>query len=155
MTYLAAAWATVVAVGDAVGTAAAAAAPYIAAAGAVVGAYASHEAGVAAKNEDKEKSRQAGLDAGGKQIEIRQRFLQTLAAQNNAAGAAGIGTGGSFGAKVNYQISQNQDDLLTLSANASAQQSLYAEQGNSAETIGNLKAGSSLLDAGAAFGKGS
>ena len=99
------------------------------------------------------KARQAGLDAGGKQIEIRQNMLRALASQNAAAGAGGIGTGGSFGANVNRQITQNQDDLLTNSTNAATQESLFAMQGNSAETTANLGAGSSLLDAGAALGK--
>jgi hypothetical protein len=138
---------------EAAGSAVAAASPYLAAAGAVAGAVATHQAGVAAKNEDTMKARQAGLDAGGKQIEIRQNMLKALASQNAAAGAAGIGTGGSFGANVNRQISQNQNDLLTNSTNAQEQQSLFAMQGNSAETTANLGAGASLLDAGAALGK--
>ena len=128
------------------GDAIAAASPYLAAAGAVAGAVATHQAGVAAKNEDTMKARQAGLDAGGKQIEIRQNMLRALASQNAAAGASGIGTGGSFGANVNRQITQNQNDLMALSADTSAQQSLYAQQGSNAARGGNVAAGASLLD---------
>ncbi len=109
-------------------------------------AFASHEAGVANKNEAEMKSRQAGLEAGQKQIQIRQNMLKALASQNAAAGAGGIGTGGSFGANVNRQITQNQSDLLALSADTSSQQSLYGQQASNAVTTGNLKAGASLMD---------
>ncbi len=128
MTYLVAAMAVVAVVGGA------------------VSAYSSHEAGVAAKNEDTMKARQASLDAGSKQIEIRQKMMAALASQNAAAGAGGIGTGGSFNANVQRQITQNQSDLLTNSTNTQTQEQLYAMQGNSAEMTGNLQAGASLLD---------
>lgn len=117
-----------------------------AAAGAAVSAYSAHETGVAQKNESTLKARQAGLDSGAKQIEIRQNMLRALASQNATAGAAGIGTGGSLGAGVQRQITQNQNDLLTLKTNTGSQQELFSMQGNAAETAGNLKAGSSLLD---------
>ncbi len=94
---------------------------------AVGSAYGQHTAGIAQKNEADMKARQAGLEAGQKQIQIRQNMLKALASQNAAAGASGIGTGGSFGANVNRQITQNQNDLLALSADTSAQQSLYAQ----------------------------
>ena len=124
---------------------------YLAAAAVMVAAigsaFESHEAGVAVKNEDTLKARQAGLDAGAKQIDIRQKMMAALASQNAKAGAGGIGTGGSFGANVNRQITQNQDDLLINSTNAQTQEQLYAMQGNAAEQQGNIKAGVSLLDA--------
>ena len=110
-------------------------------------AFESHEAGVAVKNEDTVKARQAGLDAGAKQIDIRQKMMAALASQNAKAGAGGIGTGGSFGANVNRQITENQSDLLINSTNAQTQEQLYAMQGGSAEQEGNIKAGASLLDA--------
>ena len=117
-------------------------------------AYAQHAAGVAQKNDATMRARQAGLEAGQKQINIRQNMLKALASQNAAAGAAGIGTGGSFGANVNRQITQNSNDLLALNADTSAEQSQYVAQGNNAVTTGNLKAGASLLDAGASAVKG-
>ena len=122
--------------------------------GTVGSAYAQHSAGVAQKNDATMRARQAGLEAGQKQINIRQNMLKALASQNAAAGAAGIGTGGSFGANVNRQITQNSNDLLALNADTSAEQSQYNAQGNNAVTTGNLKAGSSLLDAGASAVKG-
>jgi hypothetical protein len=100
------------------------------------------------------RSRQAGLEAGAKQINIRQNMLKALASQNAAAGAAGIGTGGSFGANVNRQINQNQNDLLGLSADTSASQSQYGAEASNAIKGGNIKAGASLLDAGASAVKG-
>ena len=124
---------------------------YLAAAVVVVAsigsAFEAHVAGVAVKNEDIMKARQAGLDAGAKQIDIRQKMMTALASQNAKAGAGGIGTGGSFGANVNRQITQNQSDLLINSTNAQAQEQLYAMQGNAAEQQGNIQAGVSLLDA--------
>ena len=113
---------------------------------AVGSAYGQHKAGIAQKNEADMKARQAGLEAGQKQIQIRQNMLRALASQNAAAGAGGIGTGGSFGANVNRQITQNQNDLMALSADTSAQQSLYAQQGSNAARGGNVAAGASLLD---------
>jgi hypothetical protein len=123
--------------------------------GTVGSAYAQHQAGEAQKNDATMRARQAGLEAGQKQINIRQNMLKALASQNAAAGAAGIGTGGSFGANVNRQITQNSSDLLALNADTSAEQSQYNAQGNNAVTTGNLKAGASLLDAGASAVKGS
>lgn len=111
-----------------------------------VGAYGQHQAGVAQKNDDAMRARQAGLDAAQKQIGIRQNMLSALASQNAAAGQGGIGTGGSFGANVNRQITQNQNDLLALSADTSAQQAQYGAAGANAAATGNIKAGQSLLD---------
>lgn len=114
--------------------------------GAVGSAVSSRMAGVASKNDAVLKARQAGLEAGAKQIQIRQNMLKALSSQNAMAGVGGIGTGGSFGANVNRQINQNQNDLETLSANTSLQQQQYGSQGNAALTGGNIKAGASLLD---------
>ena len=111
-----------------------------------VGADGQHQAGVAQKNDDAMRARQAGLDAAQKQIGIRQNMLSALASQNAAAGQGGIGTGGSFGANVNRQITQNQNDLLALSADTSAQQAQYGAAGANAAATGNIKAGQSLLD---------
>ncbi len=118
----------------------------VAAVGAAVSAEEMHIAGVQAKNQDVLKSRQAGLDAQAKQIQIRQNMMQALASQNARAGAAGIGTGGSFGAGVQRQITQNQNDLLTNSSNVASQQQLFGIAGASAEASGNIGAGASLLD---------
>lgn len=110
-------------------------------------AYEEHKAGQAQASDAAMRSRQAGLEAGQKQINIRQNMLKALASQNAAAGAAGIGTGGSFGANVNRQISQNQNDLMALSADTSSTQAQYGAQGRNAAATGNIKAGASLLDA--------
>ena len=118
----------------------------VAAVGAAVSAEGMHLAGVQAKNQDILKSRQAGIDAQAKQIQIRQNMMQALASQNARAGAAGIGTGGSFGAGIQRQITQNQNDLLTNSANVTSQQQLFGMAGQSAEQQGNIQAGASLLD---------
>ena len=112
----------------------------------VGGAYEKHVQGVAASNDAKDKARQAGLEAAQKQIGIRQNMLRALASQNAGAGVGGIGTGGSFGANVNRQIGQNQNDLLALSADTSGQQQQYGSQAAAASQGGNVGAGLSLLD---------
>lgn len=108
-------------------------------------AFEQHKAGVAQANDAAMRSRQAGLEAGQKQINIRQNMLKALASQNAAAGAAGIGTGGSFSANVKRQITQNQNDLLGVGADTSIQTQQYSAQGRNAITSGNVKAGASLL----------
>jgi len=113
------------------------------------GAYEKHVQGVAASNDAKDKARQAGLEAAQKQIGIRQNMLRALSSQNAQAGQGGIGTGGSFGANVGRQISQNQNDLLALSADTSGQQQQYGSQAAAASQGGNVGAGLSLLDTGA------
>lgn len=119
----------------------------------VMGAVAAHDAGQAQKADAAMRSRQAALEAGQKAISIRQNLLRALATQNAAAGAGGVGTGGSIGADVNRQITQNKDDLLGLNADTSAVQAQYAAQGENAAKIGNLKAGASLLDAAGSLAK--
>ena len=114
--------------------------------GTAVSAVAQIKAGQDIKAENTMKARQAGLDATGKQIQIRQNMLQALASQNARAGANGQGTGGSFGAGVQRQITQNQNDLLTNSTGASTQEQLFTEAGSAAATGGALQAGASLLD---------
>ena len=119
-----------------------------------LGAYQKHVQGVAMSNDAKDKARQAGLEAAQKQINIRQNMLRALGSQNAQAGQGGIGTGGSFGANVNRQISQNQNDLLALSADTSGQQQQYGQQAAAATQGGNLGAGLSLLDSGSKFASG-
>lgn len=114
-----------------------------------VSAIGQREGSIAASDDAKQRAMQAQLEAGNKQITIRQNMLKALSTQNAAAGAGGIGTGGSFGANVNRQISQNQDDLLALNANTSAQTSQYASQATSAINQGYAQMGTSLLDGGA------
>lgn len=111
------------------------------AASAGVAAYSSHEQGVATANSDKQKARQASLDASQKQIDMRQNMLRALASQNaGTEGAIGTGTGTSFGANTDRQISQAQNDLAANTADASAQISLLDQAGANAESAGNLGA---------------
>lgn len=115
----------------------------------VAGAAGSREQSIAQSDDAKQRATQAQLEAGSKQIQIRENMLKALSTQNAAAGAGGIGTGGSFGANVNRQITQNQNDLLALNANTSAQVSQYDSQSASAINQGYAKMGTSLLDTGA------
>lgn len=124
----------------------------VAAAGA--SAYASHEQGVAASNQAKMKARVAADTATQQQINQRQNLMRALASQNAQAGAGGIGTGGSFGANAQRQITQNQNDLLVTGAGASAQIEAYNQQASSASLIGNIGAGTSLLDGASSAAKG-
>lgn len=113
--------------------------------GAAASAYSMHQAGVATANEDKVKARQATIDATQKQIDMRQQMLRALASQNANAGQGGIGTGGSFGANVNRQITQNQDDLLVTGEGGQVQGSLYGIAAGAAQTTGNIGAAGSIL----------
>jgi hypothetical protein len=123
--------------------------------GAAGSAVSARMQGVAGRNDAVLKARQAGLEAGQKQIDIRANMLRALASQSAQAGVGGIGTGGSFGASVGRQISQNQNDLAALSGNNSVLQQQYGQQGSAALTGGNIKAGASLLDfAGSSNGLG-
>lgn len=114
--------------------------------GAGASAYMSHESGVAASNQAKDKARIAADQSTQQQINQRQNLMRALASQNAQAGAGGIGTGGSFGANAQRQITQNQNDLLVTSAGASAQIQGYNQQAASDVTSGNIGAGVSLLD---------
>lgn len=119
----------------------------VASAGSVaVAAVGAHEQAIATKDDAQMRANQAKLEAGQKQIQIRQNMLRALASQNAAAGVSGIGTGGSFGANVQRQLTQNQNDLLALSANTSSLVQEYNAQGAAATAEGNIKIGSSLLD---------
>ncbi len=113
--------------------------------GSAASAWESHEAGVAASNEDKQKARVAALNATQQQINQRQNMLRALASQNANAGVGGIGTGGGFGANVQRQITQNQSDLLVDSANGSAQVSLLDQAAGNALATGNINASTGLL----------
>lgn len=117
-----------------------------AAAGTAVSVYESHESGVAAANQAKDKARIANDQAVQQQINMRQNLVRALATQDAQAGAGGIGTGGSFGANALRQITQNQNDLLVTQAGASAQVSAYNQQASSDILMGNARAGASLLD---------
>lgn len=117
-----------------------------AAAGTAVTVYSQHEAGVAASNQAKDKARIAADQATQVQINQRQNLMRALASQDAQAGAGGIGTGGSFGANAQRQITQNQNDLLVTGAGASAQIQGYNQQASNDVLTGNLNAGASLLD---------
>jgi hypothetical protein len=117
-----------------------------AAAGTAVSVYESHESGVAASNQAKDKARIAADQATQVQINQRQNLMRALASQNAQAGAGGIGTGGSFGANAKRQITQNQNDLLVTGAGASAQIQGYNQQASNDILTGNVRASESLLD---------
>lgn len=109
-----------------------------------VSAYESHEQGVATQNADKQKARVEADKATQQQITMRQNMLRAMASQN--AGTLGaIGTGGSFGANVGRQISQNQNDLAVNAANGSAQVSLLDQAGSNAAAAGNIGAAGDVV----------
>jgi hypothetical protein len=115
----------------------------VSAAAGAYSAYSEHEAGVSASNEAKQKARMTADQATQTQITQRQNLLKALASQNAAAGATGAGPSTAVTGR---QISQNQNDLLTSRAGASAQIGLYNDQAANAITTGNAKAAVSLLD---------
>lgn len=112
-----------------------------------VSAVGQREGSIASSVDSKQRAMQAQLEAGQKQIGIRENMLKALSSQNAAAGVGGVGTGGSFGANVNRQISQNSNDLLALDANTSAQTSQYKSQASAAINQGYAQMGTSIFDA--------
>ena len=118
-----------------------------------VTAYESHQAGVAASNEAKQKARIEADSEKQKQITMRQNMLRALATQNaGTLGAVGTGQGSSFAANANRQITQAQNDLMISQANSSAQTSLLDQQASNAVAAGNagaVGAGISALGQGA------
>ena len=110
-------------------------------AGAGASAYESHEQGVAASNQAKQKARVEADKATQQQINMRQNMLRSLASENaSSLGAVGTGTGTGFGANVQRQITQGQNDLLVSQANSSAQVSLLDQQAANAQAAGNFGA---------------
>lgn len=106
-----------------------------------VTAYESHEQGVAQANAAKQKARVEADQATQQQITQRQNMLRALASQNaGTLGAVGTGAGSGFGANVNRQITQQQNDLLVSQANSSAQVSLLDQQAANAQAAGNAAA---------------
>lgn len=106
-----------------------------------ISAYASHQQGVATANADKQKARVEALNEGQKQIDMRQKMLAGLAAQNaGTLGAVGTGAGSGFGANTMRQITQSQNDLMVSKANSSAQISLLDQAAANAQSAGNIGA---------------
>jgi hypothetical protein len=106
-----------------------------------VGAYESHEQGVAQANEAKQKARVEADNAKQQQITQRQNMLRALGSQNaGTLGAVGTGQGTSFAANANRQITQQQNDLMVSQANSSAQTSLLDQQASNDISAGNAGA---------------
>ena len=106
-----------------------------------VGAYESYQQGQAQANAAKQKARVEADNATQQQITQRQNMLRALAAQNaGTLGAVGTGAGSGFGANVNRQITQQQNDLMVSQANSSAQTSLLDQQAANAAAAGTAGA---------------
>lgn len=120
--------------------------------GAGVSAYGAHEQGVATSNADKQKARVESLQGAQKQIDMRQRMLSALASQNAGAGVGGVGANK---ANAMRQITQSQNDLMSNSANTSAQVSLLDQGASNAGSAGNIAAGGDVLQGAASFAKNS
>lgn len=116
------------------------------AASAGVAAYGAREQGIQANRADQQKANIEKINQGQKQIDMRQKMLQQLAAQNaGTLGAIGTGQGTSFGASALRQITQAQNDLAVTNANEGAQVSLLDQAGASASAAGSLGAASDVL----------
>lgn len=120
--------------------------------GSGVSAYGAHEQGVATANADKQKARVESLQGAQKQIDMRQRMLSALASQNAGAGVGGVGANKANSMR---QITQSQNDLMSNSANTSAQVSLLDQGASNAGAAGNLAAGGDVLQGAAGFAKNS
>lgn len=110
--------------------------------GAGVAAYESHEQGVAASNQAKQKARVEADKETQNQITMRQNMLRGLAAQNAAAGA---GQASISKANTMRQITQASNDLMVSKANSSAQVSLLDQQAANARAAGDIGAAGDVL----------
>jgi hypothetical protein len=105
-----------------------------------------HQSGIATAAADRQKATAAALNAGQQQINLREKLLQSLAAQNaGTLGAVGTGAGSGFAANAMRQITQNQNDLAVNSANESSTVSLLDEAATNATAAGNLTAVSDTI----------
>jgi hypothetical protein len=107
------------------------------AASAGAAAYASHEQGVAASNQAKQKARVEADKETQNQINMRQNMLKALASQNAAAGVGGVGVNKAGAMR---QINQAQNDIMVSRANSSAQVSLLDQQAANDRAAGNIGA---------------
>jgi uncharacterized protein (UPF0261 family) len=123
------------------------------AAGGAASAYETRQAGVAQSKQDRQKARVEADNETQKQIAMRQKLLAGLATQNAQAGVGGIGTGRgtSFGANVNRQITQAQNDLMVSQANSSTDVSLLDQEATNAGEAGSINAASGLLNTAGTF----
>lgn len=119
---------------------------YAAAAASVAGAgysaYESHQAGVAASDANKQKARVEADKETANQINMRQKMLTALAAQNAQAGAGG---GDLSKAGALRQITQAQNDIMVSKGNSSAQVSLLDQAASNARAAGDAGAVSDVL----------
>lgn len=142
---------------------------YAAAGSAVLGAYAAIENGQAAKqtaNDNAEIARRNAAQDKDVAVAQAEKIRKAAAIQRSAANASlsasGVDLGTGTAVKINEEITKNSEqDAYTaiLSGNRSAgsslqQASMFETSGKNAANAGFLNAGSSLLSAGAAFGKG-
>jgi hypothetical protein len=117
---------------------------------AVGAAYSSREQGIATADADKRKATTEALNAQQQQINMRQKMMSSLAAQNaGTLGAVGTGRGTGFGANAMRQITQNQNDLMITQANESSQVSLLDQAASNAEAAGTTGAVTSIVEGGA------
>lgn len=121
--------------------------------GGVGAAIQQRNTGIIQSNELKATARVEADAAKGREIERRRSLIRALASQNAAAGAAGVETSGSIGGIILSDIRQNEQDLLTDAAGASARQRALTVGAQNARTQGNLGAAVSLLDTAAKVGK--
>jgi hypothetical protein len=118
---------------------------------AAVGIYSAVEqakAGSEARREAKREAIREGDAAREEAISRRRELQRGLAMRVAEAGAGGVGTGGSIGALARTDIRDNRNDLAISSNNLSERQRALRGQGKSAQRMGNLRAGASLLDTG-------
>lgn len=111
-----------------------------------ISAYNTAKAGKIQAADLKVQARTEESAARQREIDRRRSLLRALASQNAAAGAAGIETGGSFGAIVQRNIADNANDLLVDNANTQARQQALAARASNAVKSANTAAAASLLD---------
>jgi hypothetical protein len=130
-----------------------AASPYISLASTAFGAYNTYQAGRAAKAESAIAAKQIEDQSRAEEIARKRALVEAIAAQNAYAGAAGITTGGSFGAFQLRDIREAQTDLLTGKVSAAAKMKALREKGRAYKNVGATGAAMTLFGGLEEFGK--
>jgi hypothetical protein len=121
----------------------------IAVAGLALGAMSAvqqKKAGAMQAAELKAQAKTEAVAAQQRENERRRNLIRALAAQNAAAGAAGVTTDGSVEAIARRDIRDAHNDLLYHNANTQHRQSALRAQATNAVRVANINAAGSLLD---------
>ena len=130
-----------------------AASPYISLASSAYGAYNTYQQGRIVRAEAALAAKQVEDSTRAEEIARKRALLEAISTQNAIAGAAGITTGGSFGAMQLRDIRQAQNDLLISKTSAAAKMKALRERGRAYKNVATTGAALKLFGGIQDFGK--